>query len=48
MAAPAPAWVWPDLITIAGVNYTDGRKGNLLYYDSKDRLINFTHLYMAV
>ena len=37
-----PAWVWPDVITMDGVNYTDGRKGNLLYYDSENRLLNFT------
>ena len=40
----APAWVWPDLITVDGVNYTDDRKGSLLYYDSHDRLINLTSL----
>ena len=44
VAVPTPTWVWPDLITVAGVNHTDGRRGNLLYYDSEARLINLTHL----
>ncbi|MCJ1242189.1 hypothetical protein MMC14_010196, partial [Varicellaria rhodocarpa] len=39
-----PAWVWPDIIMVNGVNYTDNRKGDLLYYDMKDTLLNFTRL----
>ena len=38
------AWVWPDLITLDGVNYTDNRKGNLLYYDSQNRLLDLSGL----
>ena len=37
-------WVWPDMITIDGVNYTDDRKGDLLYHDSENRLVNLTGL----
>ena len=39
-----PAWVWPDLITVDGVNYTDDRRGDFLYYDGMHRLLNLTGL----
>ena len=39
-----PAWVWPDLITVDGVNYTDDKKGTLLYYDDHNNLINLTSI----
>ena len=36
------AWVWPDLITVDGVTYTDDGRGDLLYYSSEKELLNLT------
>ena len=41
---PPAAWVWPDLVTVDAVNYTDDRRGDLLYRDTKNGLLNLTRL----
>ena len=39
--AVSSSWVWPNLMTVDGVDYTDDRRGDLLYYSSGKRLLNF-------
>ena len=35
-------WVFPDLITFNGTNYTESAPGNLNYYDDQGNLLNVT------
>ena len=39
------AWGFPDIITFNGSNYTDERRGDLMYRNSSGALLNLTTLY---
>ena len=41
---PTPQWVWLDAVTIKDTIYMEERKGDLLYRDNHDRVLNLTGL----
>lgn len=42
--AVEPIWGYPDIVTVNGTNYTDGRRGDLAYRDAAGTLLNLTLL----
>ena len=39
-----PNWMYPDIIVINGTNFTDGRRGDLIYRDGVGNVLNLTQL----
>ena len=44
-SAAEQAWGFPDIITLDGSNYTDERRGDLMYRNSSGALLNLTTLH---
>ena len=37
-------WAFPDIVVVNGTNFTDGRRGDLMYRDEMGRVLNLTLL----
>ena len=42
--AQAPKWAYPDIIVIGKTNFTDERRGDLIYRDEAGNMLNLTRL----